>query len=244
MTSSEDKKLGYFFCKACNGKIDAEKFVNKVLFYLWNDVFKDYELSDKAFQDGEGKLNFNKFYTPSGEANEETIIKFLDNLEVEISEYNHEGEDDDELEDNTSPAVTLRKQKCKEFWTDFFEYAKGNQAYMKIFGNRTTPSYSQWISFGVFNNSNCSLSIDQFRSRNELTIAMHTKNKEDYYLLFEHKNEIEQELVGIDLKWKEKPTKKDSAIENIYKVTNFEDPHEREQLFNHSIDVLMRIQSY
>ena len=82
MTSSEDKKLGYFFCKACNGKIDAEKFVNKVVFYLWNDVFKDYELSDKAFQDGEGKLTFNKFYTPSGEANEATIKTLLENLEV------------------------------------------------------------------------------------------------------------------------------------------------------------------
>ena len=82
MTSSEDKKLGYFFCKACNGKINAEKFVNKVVFYLWNDVFKDYELSDKAFQDGEGKLTFNKFYTPSGDANEATIKTLLENLEV------------------------------------------------------------------------------------------------------------------------------------------------------------------
>ena len=82
MTSSEDKQLGYFFCKACNGKIDAEKFVNKVVFYLWNDVFKDYELSDKAFQDGEGKLTFNKFYTPSGDANEATIKTLLENLEV------------------------------------------------------------------------------------------------------------------------------------------------------------------
>ena len=82
MTSSEDKKLGYFFCKACNGKIDADTFVNKVVFYLWNDVFKDYELSDKAFQDGEGKLTFNKFYTPSGEANEATIKTLLENLEV------------------------------------------------------------------------------------------------------------------------------------------------------------------
>lgn len=88
MTSSEDKKLGYFFCKACNGKITAETFVNKVVFYLWNDVFKDYELSDKAFQDGEGKLTFNKFYTPSGEANEATIKTLLENLEVkkEINE--------------------------------------------------------------------------------------------------------------------------------------------------------------
>lgn len=82
MTSSEDKKLGYFFCKACDKKIDAEKFVNKVVFYLWNDVFKDYELSAAAFKDGEEQLTFNKFYTPSGDADEATINKLMENLGV------------------------------------------------------------------------------------------------------------------------------------------------------------------
>ncbi|MQN35602.1 AAA domain-containing protein, partial [Prevotella copri] len=42
LTNSEDKKLGYFFCKAKDGEIDADLFVSKVIFYLWNDVFKDY----------------------------------------------------------------------------------------------------------------------------------------------------------------------------------------------------------
>lgn len=82
LTSSEDKKLGYFFCKACDKKIDAEKFVNKVVFYLWNDVFKDYELSAAAFKDGEEQLTFNKFYTPSGDADEATINKLMENLGV------------------------------------------------------------------------------------------------------------------------------------------------------------------
>ena len=82
LTSSEDKKLGYFFCKACDKTIDAEKFVNKVVFYLWNDVFKDYELSAAAFKDGEEQLTFNKFYTPSGDADEATINKLMENLGV------------------------------------------------------------------------------------------------------------------------------------------------------------------
>lgn len=82
MTSSEDKKLGYFFCKACDDKINKETFVNKVIFYLWNDVFKDNGLSDKAFKDGEGKLTFNKFYTPSGNANEATIKTLMENIGV------------------------------------------------------------------------------------------------------------------------------------------------------------------
>ena len=57
-TYSEDKKLGYFFCKAENGVISAEKFVSKVVFYLWNDVFKDSEFEGEAFSDGDnGKLS-------------------------------------------------------------------------------------------------------------------------------------------------------------------------------------------
>lgn len=55
LTNSEDKKLGYFFCKAKDGEIDADLFVSKVIFYLWNDVFKDYGFDDKDFQDEEGK---------------------------------------------------------------------------------------------------------------------------------------------------------------------------------------------
>ena len=41
-TNSEDKKLGYYFCKSKDGIIKAETFVGKVIFYLWNDVFKDF----------------------------------------------------------------------------------------------------------------------------------------------------------------------------------------------------------
>ena len=63
LTNSEDKKLGYFFCKAKDGEIDADLFVSKVIFYLWNDVFKDYGFDDKDFQDEEGKiLSFDRFY--------------------------------------------------------------------------------------------------------------------------------------------------------------------------------------
>lgn len=64
-TYSEDKKLGYFFCKAKDGVIDAETFVGKVVFYIWNDVFKDFaEEAGNLFKDVDGSmLSFNKFYT-------------------------------------------------------------------------------------------------------------------------------------------------------------------------------------
>lgn len=92
-TNSEDKKLGFFFCKPTDGVISAETFVGKVIFYLWNDVFKDFGFDEDIFHDEKledgtySTLNFNKFYTTTAAG--ETIVlkdkveKFLDNLKVE-----------------------------------------------------------------------------------------------------------------------------------------------------------------
>ncbi len=80
-TNSEDKKLGYFFCKAQEGVISAKTFVGKVIFYLWNDVFKDYEFGDAIFNDEDGsKLSFDKFYLKSGDVNAQKVQIFLSNL--------------------------------------------------------------------------------------------------------------------------------------------------------------------
>lgn len=85
-TFSEDKKLGYFFCKAENGVICAEKFVSKVIFYLWNDVFKDTEFDGDAFRDENGgKLSFDKFYLDMNgltKVNEDKVGQFLRNLDI------------------------------------------------------------------------------------------------------------------------------------------------------------------
>lgn len=105
-TSSEDKKLGYFFCKAdCNNVIKIERFVGKVLFYLWNDVFKDYEFNNEIFNDEkdpegqECKLTFDKFYKSEGhefKVAEEKVELFLKNLDVRIvSEVNKDAESAD-----------------------------------------------------------------------------------------------------------------------------------------------------
>lgn len=86
-TNSEDKKLGYFFCKAMEGEISADTFVGKVIFYLWNDVFKDYDFCDQVFNDANGnKLTFDKFYTAEGNNSkvvEEKVKLFLKNLGLE-----------------------------------------------------------------------------------------------------------------------------------------------------------------
>ena len=110
-TNSEDKKLGYFFCKTQTGIIDAETFVGKVIFYLWNDVFKDFEFEGDVFvdSDGETKLTFDKFYKPDATVQESSVEVFLNNLGVELTnEESEESEEDnmvDELPDEPSEAV-------------------------------------------------------------------------------------------------------------------------------------------
>lgn len=97
MTSSADKQLGYFFCKADkktperanepnseNDLISVDTFVSKVLFYLWNDVFKDYGFDDASlfqYKDNEGKvqdLTFPDFYKEdSNDVNPTMVADFV-----------------------------------------------------------------------------------------------------------------------------------------------------------------------
>lgn len=109
-TCSEDKKLGYFFCKADDGIISSSKFVSKVIFYLWNDVFKDSEFEGSAFRDENGeKLSFDKFYSVDNgkvKVNEEKVELFLKNLELELVSENDEDNSEDGFEtegDRTLP---------------------------------------------------------------------------------------------------------------------------------------------
>lgn len=85
-TNSEDKKLGYFFVKAGDegASIKASLFVGKVIFYLWNDVYKDYGFDDDIFQDLNGEqMTFPRFYEtndPNKEVNETLVANFLRNV--------------------------------------------------------------------------------------------------------------------------------------------------------------------
>ena len=124
LTNSEDKKLGYFFCKAKDGEIDADLFVSKVIFYLWNDVFKDYGFDDKDFQDEEGKiLSFDRFYEDkNGKTNVDIAIveQFLENLGVDefISDEGEEyinANEDEENEDSSNPNISSPSSKREKY---------------------------------------------------------------------------------------------------------------------------------
>ena len=111
LTSSEDKKLGYFFCKAKGRVVSADMFVNKVMFYLWNDVVKDYDLSGReAFQDNDGKvLTFGKFYENKVRA----IEKLMENLKVTGVRENGSG--DEEKEDLTEDEIAQNNSDATQY---------------------------------------------------------------------------------------------------------------------------------
>ena len=131
-TNSEDKKLGYFFCKAQKGVISAKTFVGKVIFYLWNDVFKDYEFGDAIFNDEDGsKLSFDKFYTSEGKDSkvvEGKVALFLKNLGVEPIPTEIISTDDAV---NTTSVIKVNGKEIKKInaipYTAIEEYVKQNQ---------------------------------------------------------------------------------------------------------------------
>lgn len=110
-TNSEDKKLGYYFCKPINGVIRVETFVSKVLFYLWNDVFKDFDNESGIFAEP-----YDKFYG-TGTRGEVLIAKdkvqtLLDNLHVEVAEII--GADENESASDESDNATTTGSSARD----------------------------------------------------------------------------------------------------------------------------------
>ena len=154
LTNSEDKKLGYFFCKAKDGEIDADLFVSKVIFYLWNDVFKDYGFDDKDFQDEEGKiLSFDRFYKDkNGKTNVDiaNVEQFLENLGVEQVSSNKEEEDyvddEDSIEEESSNSTTEKRSRDNSHYTinGRGDYKKGPLA-LAVLQNYTNSNPSKTV---------------------------------------------------------------------------------------------------
>lgn len=105
-TMSEDKKLGFYFCKADKKAdetdykptiITLENFASKVLFYIYNDVFKDYGLEREFFKDKENDqkiISFESLFDYQGEIKDSVVAKILDNLEVGLMEEEYSNNED------------------------------------------------------------------------------------------------------------------------------------------------------
>lgn len=126
----EDKKLGYFFAKACNGKICAETFVSKVLFYLYNDVFKDFGLEEAFFKDENGEtMTFASYFDHLGQVEEDRMECFLKNLGLSPISSN---EDETDIQDSEFDDFDDEDPNDKKNGRDFTQYTiNGEGKYKK-----------------------------------------------------------------------------------------------------------------
>ena len=96
-TNSEDKMLGDYFVNPSDGRITEKMLLNKILFYLWNDVCKDGEGDIFKVRDTED-VSFSELYGANGA---QKLIDMMEYLGVElIREYSDDNEDDEDSEDN------------------------------------------------------------------------------------------------------------------------------------------------
>jgi hypothetical protein len=77
-----DKCIGNYFIKSDSKEISSKEFINKAIFYLWNDVFKDEDSSDSIFEKGTSYEDFFPIDT-NGKKEIEKILKYI-NIEPTI----------------------------------------------------------------------------------------------------------------------------------------------------------------
>ena len=93
-TESEDKQLGFWFVKPKSGNtsISAEDFVSKVIFFLWNDIYKDFgddassifnfALDGNPDSKDKQRHSFKDFTPGFMNINESLVDAFIKNLDV------------------------------------------------------------------------------------------------------------------------------------------------------------------
>lgn len=148
---SEDKQMGYFFVKPDKrdkeGKLDiiSEKaFVNKVLFYLWTDVFKDYDLTEEPFvyeDDNERKaFRFTDFFPIEDNA---MLNLFVSGMKLAVVE--EQPEEEPEIDSDRAAMESERSNHTLDRYTvngegDFLMGPAATQAMKTFIANN--PGYS------------------------------------------------------------------------------------------------------
>lgn len=149
VTQSEDKKLGYWFMGngAEQKEITIDRFVSKVIFYLWNDVFKDFGKSGNTiFKDSFAK--FHLFFDFSGKPKVDVVKAFLDALEVKSGEIEAVNP-----ENGTSSNGIDYTKYTFDGQTKLSKKALGERIVMKYLEQNSNLSFDQIKNVFVFDDS-------------------------------------------------------------------------------------------
>lgn len=107
-TNSEDKMLGDFFVKPNNNVISEKQFINKVLFYLWNDVCKDGD-GDIFKTDDNKDVKFSDLY---GEHGTDILLSMMKYLNIALLP---EKKEDNEYVNNEEYATSYNGKERKQY---------------------------------------------------------------------------------------------------------------------------------
>ena len=124
-TNSEDKMLGDYFVNPSDGRITEKMLLNKILFYLWNDVCKDGEGDIFKVSDTED-VSFSELY---GDRGQQKLVDMMGYLGVE---KNVDGETNNDVSNvvDSKTMILVNDQPIKYFnaipYTTIGEYIKLN----------------------------------------------------------------------------------------------------------------------
>ena len=149
LTESSDKQMGYFFAKADNatGIISEDVFLNKVLFYLWTDVFKDFDVSSELFKNKEKNRSF--IFTDFFDKEQpNTLANFIDNLNLDVVEdIEHVGKIQNEKGEWVQPTFEVEGETIASMIDTVLTVLK---LYFEKYPDISTDkAIEEWNSFGM-----------------------------------------------------------------------------------------------
>lgn len=235
ITGSEDKKMGYWFVKPQNNdrEITAKQFVGKVLFYLWNDVYKDYfNMSQCIFkiknEDGtDEKKPFTYFFGSEADKRIQAFMAY-NKIPFITIEDNVDVENDDDNEDNDGEEATNTETQMKQrnLWTLFNQIMKSkgrNEASREAQGKskydirfKTTGLFIR-NTVHVVGNSTTPASVYS---------EIHFKpTAQNLYEVIESKKDELQELFELPIVWR---NPNGTHVGKIERQVNFNDENDKE----------------
>ena len=203
ITGSEDKKMGYWFVKPQNNdrEITAKQFVGKVLFYLWNDVYKDYfDMSQCIFKikKDDGTIEKKPFTYFFGSDADNRIIAFMNaNGITDINLNNDEQvpEGLKQLEGSSSSDSSELQEWRKQYWAEIKELMR-----IKGLDFRTTPTTRNYyqMSIGITGISLIN-SINRNSGECWSGIYIEKQQADEYYPKFKSvKDELDRQIPNLE----------------------------------------------